>query len=172
MRIKRKKNSFMNRTLIVAFSITFFLSMGVCYGEWNENIKVNTEISMGEMNPYFSEVEVIKTEGEGTVQIDCNDHNINIVSGEIGADYVGTINYKIRNKGTMPVCSELGRVNYGNVEFITGSIDIKPKPDNGQYTYSIDKEILFKPENISNTVGYNSWFEKLLISGEVEVNAM
>lgn len=108
--MERKKHSVM-KTVIFMTLITALNLLGISYGQWQDGISNEIQISTGFIHPDFSgKVEVKKSgdfnELKASSKTDKNTGSKYVkLTGEIDSDKEGrlTLNYTVINKGTLPI---------------------------------------------------------------------
>lgn len=156
-------------------TIVMIQFMGVSYGAWTDEVNINTSISMGSIDTYFSEAKISnkvnKESKKNTLKIN-KEGNTLYIEGTVEPGYKGTIDYEISNKGTIPVESKDGKtIKPDDKEVLPGRIKIEPKLNKNQnensYTYEVNEELIFKLPNSNKD--NKSWQDKLVIKGKIKV---
>jgi len=175
---KKMKYKGINRSGIICVSLTIFLNIiGLGYGSWLNDIKVENIINTGNINVVFNSYEVIEISDsnipaeqkkpELNMIQDQKTLNINITDAYPG--YSAYIKYSVINQGSVPVICEIksiadelmeGLVEYnvqeplgvlnafGNIEDIKeGTISFTLKDIKENEKYNISFELIFKQYN-------------------------
>ncbi len=91
------------RTMIFAGSILLLNILGVGYGYWNDDLQIQTAITTGEIEIEFEGYSIEGDLGDGGgLRINFLGEAIDI-DGEVPMGYSGSLNYYLRNKGSIPV---------------------------------------------------------------------
>ncbi|NMA01077.1 MAG: hypothetical protein GX923_00755 [Clostridia bacterium] len=96
-----KKTKRLKGTYLLLTSILFLNFLGVSYAHWDKSLTINAKITTAEILPRFLNGHV--EGGNNGLKIDVRDEHISI-TGMVEHDYSWSdLQYKIQNKGDIPI---------------------------------------------------------------------
>ncbi|WP_031513285.1 hypothetical protein [Desulfofalx alkaliphila] len=99
---KRKKSSLGLRVILIG-SLALVNFTGITYASWNNGLNHNYTVATGYIDPKFSQHYELNHCGDYEyLNVNIKDEKI-IISGKVYPNYSATINYGIKNEGTLPV---------------------------------------------------------------------
>ena len=103
----------LSRLGIVYISIIIMLNIvGIGYGSWQSDIKLESIIATGNIDPVFSQYEITDNNcdqklGDTKIEISEDKKMMTIAISDAYPDYSATITYTVTNQGSIPVYCEI-----------------------------------------------------------------
>lgn len=112
---RRKKARLGKISKISIIVITTLNLVGITYAQWNDSLDINSIVSTGEIDPYFTNIVEPPNSPYGNLTVEIVDDKTIKVEGIVTKAYSGVILYQIRNKGTLPIKTDFETVfSYGS----------------------------------------------------------
>lgn len=104
---KKRKNKVLSKTGVLFISIIVLLNtFSVGYGSWADNLNIQNMVSSAKVDAIFSKCEVTEENSEGRLIKIIEENNpkkIHFVIDEGYEGYSVTLNYEVKNIGTLPI---------------------------------------------------------------------